>query len=366
MIRVGCPMLEGIIRRLPRYEIPGLNVKFVDREIECKRLFYWLLKYDISWNFVVYGPWGCGKSEFFRALTWSSQEVEALHMIYFNLARELCEVSLLSRSTLKEHVISIARSLFSNYVDLVLNLYKLMEGLCKRMNLTDSRVIVIVDEIKNIIDVYGEALEYLITNAELTSRHCRAKLNIKNMNIIFITSEQTLAERIRRYEGKSMTTLLMWHLPKNEAYQLLGELKVPKEHRDLILKVCGGCPRAMIEISKTYENNVDLWMMNVMDRVLAAIYNYMREYGRSRSEFLRELKMILEDIDEIPRLKMYDVFLKHNIILPLVQEHKRLSSLRTEGRIAYQLPIYRLCLQAMCDKGTPKITLKDIRDQLGG
>jgi ABC-type transporter Mla maintaining outer membrane lipid asymmetry ATPase subunit MlaF len=74
--------VEEVVSRLSSFRVPGFNFRFVDREREARAVL------DVSggvvmggWITVVYGPKGCGKTEFFRALYNASREAGGVDFI---------------------------------------------------------------------------------------------------------------------------------------------------------------------------------------------------------------------------------------------------------------------------------------------
>jgi len=361
-------MWEKATKRLSKYTIPGLKINFINRELEFIKLINWVTQSEIPWNFVVYGPWGCGKSEFARAFTWSLRETEDINVIYINLAEELTDIILFSKPEIEKYVKSIFKELFNKYIDVVLNLYKLIKNVHKHINLRGTRVIIIVDEVKKALNTYGETIEYLITNAESTIRRSTVELHLKSMNIIFITSEQTLIENIFKYEGKSLTTLMMWHLPKREFLKLLTSLKIPREMHETATKLSGGCPRTAIELKRVYTNDVELWLIGIIEKVITTLVKYSRTHNKTIDEIINELKAVVDNVDKITLTKAYDILLENNIITPLTVKYKHLSTIEENPsigkRVAFQIPAYYYCIKAIVKNNSFDILTKDILNEV--
>ena len=259
-------------RKLSNYVIPEYGIKFIDRETEFSKLISWLFKSEIPWNFVIYGPWGCGKSEFARVFTWVFEEQENVHVFYIDLAREKSGIILYSKQNLRNEILKLIKSIFGKLTDIVLNLYSLVKSLSHYFKVENSQIIIFVDEVKKVIDVYGESIEYLITNAESTIRECKRELNLKSMSIIFITSEQTLINQFLKYEGKSITTLLMWHLPEKDFQLLLKSLGIEDgETIESFVRFFSTCPRIAIDFVRMYSKDLELLIMDYIDKFTTSI-----------------------------------------------------------------------------------------------
>ena len=173
--------IQELTKVLNTYHIPDLKIPFLNREYELRQVLAFLEK-PYTNIVIVYGPWGCGKTEFARVFTWVFEEQENVHVLYIDLARERAGIILYSKPNLRNEILKLIKSIFGKLADIVLNLYSLVKSLSHYFKVENSQIIIFVDEVKKVIDVYGESIEYLITNAESTTRECKRELKINEYN----------------------------------------------------------------------------------------------------------------------------------------------------------------------------------------
>ena len=81
--------LRVAIEGVKGYVVPDLGIGFVDREFEVGKLLgEYVRGRGYEHLMVVTGPWGCGKSQFARALTHALSKVGNYIAVYVDLTQE--------------------------------------------------------------------------------------------------------------------------------------------------------------------------------------------------------------------------------------------------------------------------------------
>ena len=106
--------VSEVIEKLRNYKIPELNIHFINREYEIEQLLNRVVNLEISWIHVIYGSWGCGKSEFFRAFTQCSNFTDDYIIIYVDLTEtELIKAIHFPEVNLKNFIVKVVEELGS-------------------------------------------------------------------------------------------------------------------------------------------------------------------------------------------------------------------------------------------------------------
>ena len=355
-------IISSIVDRIESYKIPVFDVKFIDRFVEIENFVKRILNFEISWCFVIYGPWGCGKSEFFRALTYSFGDVDDVYMIYINLAEEeFSKILHVSKPNVKEFILSISSEV-GGFLAIIVKLYSFLKRLSDYLRLRSKKLIIVVDEVTKSLDYYKLSIRDFISSLDKKIHEITKELDLDKLFVILITSDQSASKLFLRERGKSLSIYLMWHLSKKHAFEFLDALKCPIEYRDLICELSGGCPRILIDLKFEYSWNINAFLKHVIDYVLNAIINYVRSSGR---DFNYVLKYELSsDPDEIAFKPIANNFENANLLTWLINEYSRLSIVEKSYWIgdyyAWQLPVYIYVIEALIEKGSFKISVDDV------
>ena len=334
-----------VFRRINQYIIPELNIRFINRKFELRKLIDWIWKIDIPWNFIIYGPWGCGKSEFFKALTYAFSEIEDVVIFYFDLVRERLDFILTSLTRLKHTVLDLVKNLHT-LTHIAITLYELIKDIHKRFSLKGRRVIVILDEVKKVKTLLNIESEHFITYLEKCVRELKNDLRLENIHVIVLTSELTMLKEFKKFEGKFNTILQFWHIPEDEAIKLIDQLGIKQELLPELNYYVNGCPRRIIEFCKIYQQDLQLWKLSLIEHVYSTIIEFCRKFQVLPIEIFEKLKdMLNSGIDLIETTPYFDILLENNIMTFLEMGYKRLSRIPENkpwigNRIAFQLPIY--------------------------
>ncbi|NPA22904.1 MAG: AAA family ATPase [Crenarchaeota archaeon] len=325
----------------------------------------WLSRSGRVWNFTIYGPWGSGKSEFARAFTWSMKNKNENIVLYLDLSREKSDIVLLSDYDKSKLIIEVIKTSLGKLGEIILKMYKVIRKIVEICKLENHRFIIFIDEVKHVLHYHSDSIEYLVSSAENVARDCVRDLNLKSINIIFITSEQTLVRDFLKCEGKFLTTLLFWHLDREGFFKLMKNLDFHDEHIiNILYKLSGGCPRLAIDFIKMYRRDITLLVLDYVDRFMRALLKYLRVSGKYFDDILKEFKLILDNVDNVELCGIYDIFLEHNITIPLVPSFKHLSQVQGDyvgKRAGFQLPLYYYITRLIFEKGSIDIDSDDVK-----
>lgn len=351
-------MQEIILEKLKDYKIPILDIPFIDRVEEIIQILDWTERAR-AWTYVIYGPWGCGKSELMRALTHVTNKIEKYYTIYINLAKEQREEIIKTRDRDLKEIIKIISETAGTLGRIIELAYEFIRELAKKLKLYKKHLILIIDE------AHRGALrrvEIIPSILEEELRKAIQDIEVEKISIILTTSEQTYVERIMKNEGKYITTLLTWNLDKTHAENLAQTLGISQNETKKIVEICDSSPRLIIDYKIIYRENIELLIGDLIDKVTTAIIEYIRKTEKTKEETIKELETYIENIDEIEYTKIYNTLLKHNIIIKLTQ--KTITKIPQEEhigkRIAYQLKTYKKIIETITKQKTINITPKQV------
>lgn len=342
---------------LQEYIVPDLNIPFIDRENEAEQILKWLTETETPWNHVIYGPWGCGKTELMKALAYTLQKEENITAIYIDLTKQELETSILTKTDIKQALIDAAKTLLETHLKIPANLTKTLEYLHKKISLKNKYLMLIIDELTATLNRYKISIRDYISALDKQIYEIKNQFKLKNIIAIIVTSEQTAVFHFMREEGKSLTVHQLWHLPRQHFTELCRKLGAPENKINELWQLTGGSPRAIKEIKTVYNWNTEQWLQGIR-RVCIDIYLRVKN-----TPLETYLKKIVENIDEtIPpgtqllrqeeklTLELY----QQNIITPVQPPIKQLTPLPKENWIgkhhAWQLPAYPKILKQLLTK----------------
>ncbi len=336
-------------RKIKEYEIPELRINFVDREFEIEKLLNQILNMEISWNFIIYGPWGCGKSTFLKALTHALNDVEELVVMYIDLTEEeLTKTLYLPKLELEKEVVKIVQDI-GGHLAVIVRFYEFMKKFIEKVRLKRKKFIIVVDEITKSLEHYRISIRDFVSSMDRKIHEIVKELDLDKIFPIIITSDQTAVEMFNRESGKSLSVLMMWHLREESFRELLSQLKCPSNIIEDVIELSGCCPRIAIDLKYRYNWNLNIWKREIVEKIKSIIWRYSLETGRVIE------KVIDEELDSNPDNQAFKpiakMFIQNNILIFLKHEDARISNVRKEewvgNMFAWQIPIYMKIIETI-------------------
>ena len=343
----------------------------MDREIETMNLLD-LIRYPDyidptnSFNIVISGPWGCGKTEFMRALTYSLSKIEDFLIMYMNLPKSYVKEEFYATTDI--NIIQVIEEFITSTLGIrskiITCIYDLINYLSKRFKLKDKRLIIILDEVVNSIKQIGLTIRDLVTGLSKEIYDIAWKFHCQ-IHTILVTSEQTALYEFKREEGKNLLIYQIWHLNKDSFIRILQEINCPIDHK-LIVELSGYCPRIVHEL-KILNWNLEKWISKIIENVQVTLKKCIRELGKNIQEVIKELLNTIENVDKIEYTKLWDYLLENNIVTPLF--NKWLSNKPSKDTwigdyVAYKIPAYYYVIKTIVNKRSIDITIQDILKEI--
>ncbi len=354
---------------LSSYIVPDLNIPFVDRTSEFKSLLD-LFQREVSWIHVLTGPWGCGKTEFARAVTHCLSNDSKFIILYTNLTESEIDKALSpTHRELSKILNTLIRDVLHDVLKIPLSLYTVLEYIKQRIELRDKTFIVIIDEITRSLETYKLSIRDYVSGLSKKIYEIEREYKCKT-HVLLLTSDQTAAEFFDREQGKNLTLYLMWNLDKDSTFRLLEELSCSTDF-EIVWKLTGGNPREICVLKIVYGWNIEKWLESKIE--------YCREvFLKARDlDQASVLKLVVENIDEVPsyspemeflpRYVLINMLYRLNIIIRVDARLSKISKLPNEPwigkRRAFQQPVYYWILRTILTKGmdiTPRDVLRNI------
>ena len=381
-------VIDILLKRLKEYSIevlPDITIKFVDRDYEVENVIKKRI-FTPGWITVLYGPKGCGKSTLFNALRYAIKDSGInLDLVIVSSEREAWKAEKIYVSKNLKGVLEYIKSLLKfsydpikgdiiGFADIT-KLIGLLIGHIAHSFKETRNVLVILDEVKADSDtrlaefrgwIESLANDLLVDNTEYRRRG-------GSIAVIALTSDALIA-KIRYVIGSKVEWNLMWNLPRSALDNLASQLKL-KEDRELLWKLTGGNPRALINIKRS---GLREWIMNEVIKTIRLTFDV--EARSDPKNLWRVFSMISENPDELPELssvkglyendRWRDKAFTNNIFIYIggLSNDSTISKLPKESWIgkyyAFQIPAYMYAMKAMAKKKTLKITSYDIINEI--
>jgi len=354
-----------------------MNVRFVDREIETKRIIddYEKTIFGGMIN-ILYGPKGCGKTTFFKALKFASESQDVdIDVLYisreYEETPELVKLYIPKRfnQILKEIASAIGGSVEISYegsgvVSASIALFRVVrtavESIVKGVK-GGRKIIIVVDEVRADSD---ESLSKLRGWLETFANDLGyMNLDYKNktggfITVITLVSDALIAE-IRHIVGAKVAWSLMWNLSREAMKELAEELNLDIE-TDILWRLTGGNPRALQTIAI---HGLEKWFKDEILKDLRDLYRDLLSIFRDRDVVWRELEQVLQNIDQSPA-SMLRSMLRRNIII-YIGAASSLSKIPVNEPwimedFAYQMPAFYHTLKIMISRRSIDVALKDV------
>ncbi|RLE57937.1 MAG: hypothetical protein DRJ40_01660 [Thermoprotei archaeon] len=351
---------EVVVSCLGRYVVPGLGIYFVDREREVRYVLDWVLR-GVSWNYVVYGPWGCGKTEFARAVTYAVEELNDFVFLYVDLTQSELHQAIYARYGVKELLLELVQRVCEDLLKFPLKVFALLRKLCEVYKLVGRYLVIFMDEVTRSLDRYRISIRDYVSALDKAIHEWRRELGLRNIVTVLLTSELSLIQYFRREVGKTLSIYEMWNLSKSAFMRLLEEVKCPLDY-EILWRLCGGNPRLIYELRNVYAWDVERWLEREIVRCWS-LYSMIR-----RSDvLLKYLRSVVEEIDslapipiteelkqQLPEVALTQELLRQNMVIPLEPTNHLLSEVPREEWIgrewAWQVPLYYYIFRAILEK----------------
>ncbi len=351
--------MRSILEAFHEYRVSDLGIRIVDRDEELLEMLK-LLRFgeDVdprnSLIYVVSGPWGCGKTEFARALTRALSTAKEVIATYINVPQSFALEEFYG--TTPSEIVGIVENFVENFLGdrgkLLFNLYKLVKHLVNALKVRNRRLVLIFDEVTSTLDRYRVSIRDLVAGLSKEIYDAAWSFGCE-VYVVMLTSECTALYDFKREEGKNMVVYQMWHLDKKHLARILEELGSPHDV-EAVWKLCGGCPRAVYELWRR-EWMLERWVSPYIDKVRISLQSYARSHRVAEKELLREISRLVEDLDALELHPLWNEFLKNNVVTPIFSEWLGGKAPPNEAwignSIAFQMPIYRTVLETMAEEG---------------
>ena len=249
---------------------------------------------------------------------------------------------------------------------IIIKLYSFIKSIFDKFQLKGRKILIIIDEITKSLDYYRLSIRDFVSSLDKKIHEIVEEFKLDKIFPILITSDLTAIEKFNKEQGKSLSVLMMWHLPKNDYFKLLDKLKCPIDLYEILWKLTGGCPRTTIDLKLKYLWNIEYWLSNVINNVREVIETYCRFFEKSIVDVIK--KELTPNPDEIAFKPISKIFLENNILIRLKPKHARLSTIENDSWVgeyyAWQIPTYMYVVKAISDKDSLDITYKDVIEQI--
>ncbi|GAY25399.1 hypothetical protein ATG_06020 [Desulfurococcaceae archaeon AG1] len=396
-------MIDEIVSRMHGYVIRDEHIpwRFVDREAEVWNMVDEEGVVEGGWITVLYGPKGCGKSTFFRALSHAVDQIDAgLDILIVERAGDI------QRSIL--HLPKSLRRLARDITDHVSKIIKISPDKTRalisppttyRISQNDSWIefdaspFHIVNEISYYIAYWYEIdrrIVIVLDDARIDDEESLWRFRgwlenfaniIREDNSVYMDrggsiavialTGDALVEEIRHIVGGKVNWALIWNLSRISSEELVsqmglhhrvaGELGVGVEtSKEILWRLAGGNPRALRLI---WERGLKEWLV---DEIIGGIRGFAQDLPEDqRGEALEKISERMDNVDDIAWTdpSIWKSMVKHNIII-YIAAAKKISEIPREPWIgreyAFQIPAYYHILKAMAKKRSWEISPEEV------
>jgi len=366
--------MENIVKSLKEYSVPSLNVNFIDRLCETKRILNVIDRMEIrSWIHVITGPWGCGKSEWARALVYALSKVDKYNVIYLDLTeKEIDKFYATTKRELVELVEEVIERAIGDRAKVPWYVYRVLKEIYERMRAKGKDLIIIFDEITYTIKRDRYEFEAFVNSLSQKLIAIAKEYSCK-AHAIVITSDQLASKYFTLLSGKFLSNYVMWNLDKDSFGELVDSLSSPLDV-DGLWNIIGGNPRALAEIWLSYEWNLPGYVKRQIDRVGVCIREKAVEMSSQRGVTYNdaiyliydELNRVVDNVEELDTTPLWDVLLRENIAIYVDNRFHKLSRLPSDvwisSRCALQLPVYYWILKAIAKRKTLNVSVESVMD----
>lgn len=353
--------------KIHEYKVPDLNINFINRENEFEKFLELIRYYEEadpinSLIYVISGPWGCGKTEFAKALTHVLRGVDNIIISYMNLPRSSIKEEFFATTSksLAKIIEDLVRELLGDRVKLLFHIYDVIRYIAERVKLKEKKIILIFDEVTIALEKYKISVRDLIAGVGKEIYDLAWKYHCQ-INIVFLTSELTTMYYFKREEGKNLLVYQIWHLNKKSFEQLLLELNCLINFETL-WKLTGGNPRAIYELF-SYKWNLEMWLNRMIETTSSVLKEFCRIRNIALTKVFEEIKEKINKIDELEMHPIWDLLLKYNIVTQLYSkwlDEKPRKTYWIGKYAAFQMPVYYWIIKSFIEKFTLDITPQDI------
>ncbi len=361
--------LRAVVEGVRDYVVPDLGIGFVDREFEVGKLLgEYIRGRGYEHLMVVTGPWGCGKSQFARAIVHALSKVGNYIAVYVDLTQEeIGKVVYPLHTKVSEVLMKLISEVLGDVVKIPLYLYQLFTELRRVTELEGKVFLLIIDEVTRSLEKYRLSIRDFISCMSMKIFEIRDEVGLESLYSIVLTSEQTAMQYFLREIGKNMYVYLLWNLPREAHDLLLSRLDIPPSlSTELLWRLTGGNPRE-VKCLRDFNWNVSEYVSARIE-LMRDVYRYAARIG-----VLDYLRTITESVDELvpyvpdevsPEFRLCEFLLRNNVVIRVDARLRKLSKVPSEpwvGKVwSFQVPIYYWILKTMVSKQCEKVTPRDV------
>ncbi len=332
-----------------RHIVPELEIEFINRETEFNKI----LSLEEGKIHIITGPKGCGKTELAKEIEYTLENDKKHSIILITYETDKTNITITPRKTIKEPTKKLKNVIkeepYRIITKTILDIVEIISEILKIKELTKRRIIIIVDEFRNIyrndkarqmLEVEANRIRYI--NKELEEQGGSIKL-------ILITSDAAITY-LRNTIGTKVQWYIMWNLDEKSTYEVLQKLKCPIDHY-ITWKLTGGNLREIV-IIRSHNWNLEKWIRIKISELITCL----REYAQSENKNLIDIiKEIEGNVDELSWRKIWKYLLKDNIVIEIDDRFEKMSIIPKDESIgsfaAYQVPIYYYIMKCIVEKG---------------
>ncbi|GEM_PF-849892 len=376
-------MNRQLIEKLEGYVVPDLKVNFVDREVELNKILLHA-ESPISSIAVLTGPWGCGKTEFMRALVYALSSSELYIPIYISLVEEEFEKAYgFTDKAIASKLEELAVSVLGDRAKIIFNLYRVFKTLTEKVKLRNKNVLLILDEVTKSLNKYAISIRDFIASLSKKLYDVESEFNCK-LTPILLTSDQTAIQYFTRELGRNMVLMLMWNLSRDSFEDLLSKIslkwniKFSSNDVGLLWKLTGGNPRAITEITSltlreknTTTSAIEKWIATKIELIVDVLEDYVRSRVSEKStmsevlgRLMDQLSELIGDVDHLSLHPIWNYLLNANIVMKVDDRFNKISVISEVDGVgsenAFQTPLYFYILKGQVEMKTLNVKVSDV------